>query len=816
MPMNEEPPVPANSIASSEAAPALTPDKLRLLVDPGDVPFASTADAELLEEVIGQGRAVGAIELGIDIDRKGYNVFALGPTGTGRHTVVRAHLVRRAQHRAVPNDLCYVHNFASPESPRALVLPTGEGARLRETLDGLIAELEVALPAAFDSDEYKHRREALEQELKAKRDEALAEIEAYAKDHSVAVIQTPMGFGLAALKRGEMLDGEAFSRLADDERETFETHMKVLRTRLEALLGNLPRWQREHRERLRRLDRSVSAGAVNGHCQAAKKAFATLANVQQHLEALEADVIDNTQDFLASPSSSDPTGLQPETSFRRYRVNVLVDRREQLGAPVIQEDHPSVANLVGRIDHRAQLGTLTTSFDLIKAGALHRANGGFLLLDAQQVLREPMSWEVLKRCLRWGEIRIDSLAQAIGLVSTTTLEPEPIPLDVKVILFGERRIYYLLSQLDPEFAEHFKIAADFADEMDRTAPSTALYARLIATMAREKELLCLDRDAVARVIEQGIRLAEDREKLSMNARALSDLLVEADHWARKRGQDQIAREDVERAVILSQDRQLRLRDKIQESIARGTLRIETDGKRVGSVNGLSVISLGDVSFGRPTRITARVRLGKGEVIDIEREVELGGPIHSKGVLILGGFLGGCFAVDSPLSLRATLVFEQSYGGVDGDSASLAELVALLSALADAPIDQSFALTGSIDQQGHVQAIGGVNEKVEGYFDVCQSRGLTGRQGVLIPASNVPHLMLRTDVVAACAAGRFHVHPVATVGQALALLAGQPTGERDAHGAFPNGSLFGRVEARLNALSQKARDFSAGGGDRSIA
>jgi len=485
-----------------------------------------------------------------------------------------------------------------------------------------------------------------------------------------------------------------------------------------------------------------------------------------------------------------------------------VDHSETKGAPVVYEDHPTFLNLIGRIEHIAQMGALITDFNLIKPGALHRANGGYLIVDAREVLLQPYAWEGLKLALRSRELRIESLGQALSLISTVSLEPEPIPLDVKIVLIGERLLYYLLYQYDPDFSELFKVEADFNEELVRTPENTQLYARLIATMARNENLRPFSRDAVACIIERSARMAGDGTRISIHLGGLADLLREANFWAGDNGHTAITRADVQRAIDEQIRRADRVRERMQEQILRGKVLIDTQGERIGQINGLSVIDLGNFAFGVPSRITARVRMGKGEVIDIEREVELGGPIHSKGVLILSSFLGTRYSAERPLSLWASLVFEQSYSGVEGDSASLAELCALLSALARVPIQQSWAVTGSVNQHGQVQPIGGVNEKIEGFFDICKQRGLTGDQGVIIPAANVDHLMLRQDVVDAVAAGQFRIVAVENVDEAIELLTGVPAGERDESGAFPPGSVNQRVEGRLIDLAEKQRAFEA--------
>jgi lon-related putative ATP-dependent protease len=541
--------------------------------------------------------------------------------------------------------------------------------------------------------------------------------------------------------------------------------------------------------------------------------------IAAYLDAVEKDVIEHVDAFLPPPaerpapgSDGRPPRLSDGDRFRRYQVNVIVDGSAETGAPVVYEDNPTYMNLVGAVEHLAELGTLVTDFGLIRGGALHRANGGYLLLDAHKLLMHSFAWEALKRALRSREIRIETPAQMLSMVSTVTLTPQPVPLDVKVVLIADRWLYYLLSQHDFEFHELFKVAVDFEDDMRWDAETTAAYARLIATMVRREKLKPLDRGAVARAIEHSARLAEDSAKLSMHIGDLADIVRESDYWAGADGRAMIEARDVQQAIEAQRRRSDRVRERSQEMIQRGLVLIDTAGAKVGQVNGLSVLSLGSLTFGKPSRITAKVRLGRGEVVDIERQVELGGPIHSKGVMILSAFLASRYAGEHPLSLWASLVFEQSYGGVEGDSASSAELYALLSALADLPIKQSFAVTGSVNQHGDVQVIGGVNEKIEGFFDTCVARGLDGKQGVLIPAGNVTHLMLRRDVVEAAEAGRFRVYAVRTIDEGIELLTGVPAGQRDGAGKFPDGSVNRRVEDRLIALADQRRRFSAASPD----
>jgi len=772
--------------------------------------FETTDELKDLAEVVGQDRAVEATRFGIGIRQPGYNLFLLGPEGMGKQTIVRRFLEEKAATEPTPSDWCYVNNFDETQEPRALRLPTGLGGKLREDVARLVEELRGAIPAAFETEEYRARRQVIEQEVKEKQQEAFEHLRGEAEKRGIAVAHAPTGIVLAPLRNAEMISPEDFEKLPEEEHKKIESNLGWVREQLRALMREMPEWEKSGRDKLKALNDEVSLFAVGHMIEALRKKYAEHAEIVDFLNAMQENVVANVDEFLTQPESplamlagiTQPEGKHGSPFLRRYQVNLLVGHDTDRGAPVIYEDDPSFANLVGKVEYMAHLGALSTDFNLIRAGALHRANGGYLILDARKVLMQPYAWEGLKRALRSSEIQIKSLGQMLGAVSTISLEPEPIPLQVKVVLLGERLLYYLLCQYDPDFNEFFKVAVDFNERMNRSPEHQELFARLIATLVREEKLQALDRAAVARVIERSARRVDDSEKLSTHRMELIDLLREADYWAREAGRPVTGGADVQQAIDAQIRRADRVRERIQEEIHRGTILIDTTGEQVGQVNGLSVLELGTFAFGQPSRITARVRLGKGEVVDIEREVELSGPIHSKGVLILSGFLGARYAIDRPLSLSASLVFEQSYGMVDGDSASSAELYALLSALSGAPVRQSLAVTGSVNQRGQVQAIGGVNEKIEGFFDVCRARELTGEQGVLIPASNVKNLMLRRDVVDAVRDGKFHVHAVETIDQGIEILTGVPAGERDASGNFPAGTINQRVEARLVELAEK--------------
>jgi len=788
--------------------------QLRQTCDPSQFDFETTAELEELDEIVGQERAVDAIQFGIGIQREGYNLFALGPSGTGKRTTIRQFLDQKAAAESIPSDWCYVNNFEQPHKPRALRLPSGQGVVLRKDMEQLLEELRTAIPAVFESEDYRTRKQEIEEEFRERQEKVFGEIQKQAQEHSIALIRTPVGLAFAPLREEEVISPDEFQKLPEEKRKQVEADISQLQEQLQAIIYQVRQWEREAREKVKELDRQVAMSVVGHPLDELREKHAALPEVVDYLNAVQQDVVENVDEFRKTEEPPQimgiplPPALLGPPLFRRYQVNVLVDHSESEGAPVVYEEHPTYQNLIGRVEHIAQMGALVTDFNLIKPGALHQANGGYLILDARELLLQPYAWDGLKRALRSGEMRIESLGQVLSLVSTVSLEPQPIPLEVKVVLIGERLLYYLLYEFDPDFGELFKVEADFSEEMARTPESNQLYARLIGTMARREGLRPFDRGAVARVIEHSARTAGDAEKLSVHLLSTADLLREADYWAGVTGNGVVSAADVQRAIDAQIRRADRLRERLQEEIKRGTILIDTTGERVGQVNGISVVALGNFAFGRPNRITARVRLGKGEVVDIEREVELGGPIHSKGVLILSGLLGARYATEHPLSLSASLVFEQSYGGVEGDSASLAELCALLSALAGVPAKQSLAVTGSVNQYGEVQAIGSVNEKVEGFFDVCQARGLTDEQGVIVPAANVQHLMLRQDVVEAVAAGQFHVHPVQTVDQGIELLTGILAGERDEEGNFPEGSVNQRAEARLIELAEKQRAFTA--------
>lgn len=792
----------------------LSVEQLYQETNPEIFDFETTDQVEDLTDIIGQSRAVEAVRFGTGMQREGYNIFAVGPSGTGKRTLILKFFEQGAEEESIPDDWCYVHNFDQDHQPKIIRLPAGTGREFQVDMDQFVDELLNALSTAFESDEYRTRRRMVESELQERQESAFDELQAKAQKDEFALLRTPAGLVFAPVKDGEVMPPEEFNKLADDLRQELEKKVQVLQKELQELLHQIPIWQRELRNSVRDLNHEITEVAVESILGELKSKYAAFEQVEEYLTAVQNDVVENASQLLESEERSDEEDDRPRLSglmgrgrvvrnlTRRYKVNLFVDNSSTQGAPVVFEDNPTYQNLIGRVEQMAQLGTLVTDFSLIKPGSLHRANGGYLVLDARKVLLQPYAWEALKRAIDNQQVRIESPGQMLGMLSTISLEPEPVPLDVKVALLGDRLLYYLLSQSDPEFGELFKVQADFAEQIPRTDENQALYAQMIASLARRDELRSLDRGAVARVIEHCSRVVGDSEKMTIQVNSIIDLLNEADYWAGQNGDEIVRAADIQKAIDARIQRSDQMRERYQENILRETIMISTDGSKIGQVNGLSVVGVGDFMFGFPSRITASVRKGKGEVVNIEREVELSGPIHSKGVLILAGFLGQRYAAEETLSLSASLVFEQSYSGVEGDSASSAELYGLLSAIARVPIKQSFAVTGSVNQHGQVQAIGGVNEKIEGFFDICQQRGLTGEHSVLIPAANVKHLMLRQDVRQAVARGDFKIYPIAEIDQGIELLTGIPAGAADEAGVYPPDTINGKVQERLEKLSRK--------------
>ncbi|MEM7547964.1 MAG: ATP-binding protein [Pseudomonadota bacterium] len=801
----------------------LKASELSPVCDPASVAAVLKEKASAPGHLYGQRRGLDAIEFGAGIARPGFNVFILGSRGSGRRTAARDLAKTRAAATSPPDDWVYVHNFAKAWCPTAIRLPAGMATPLSQAISAMVTDLRHAIPALFESEEYHERRREIDEAAEEEQTDKMNLIRDKAQAESIGIIRTPMGFALTPLEDGEVVKPEVFNARPEADRKKVQNIIEALQEDLTATLQDMPAIEKHRREQVRSLNAEMAATVIDASIKAVRDQFEGIDAVASRLEDVRADLLDRVEVFITKPDGRNEMHAEsafPETSgpvdadprLRRYLVNPIIANNGDAGrtaAPVVDEDHPTLSRLVGHVEHRSRMGALETDFLMIRPGALHRANGGFLIIDALRLLREPLAWNALKRTLRSGRIEITSLAEELSLVSTVSLEPRAIPLDLKVILIGDRMLYYLLAQFDPEFSELFKIEADFDDEIPWDAATTTEYARMVRAIMEEDDLMPLDADAMAAVLVEAAREAGDAERLTMRIGRLKDLLHEADHRTRSTKADVIDAATITRTVDERTRRADRLREKSHEMITRDIRLIDTGDAKVGQINGLSVLQVGDTAFGQPTRITARARMGAGKVIDIERETKLGGPIHSKGVLILSSYLAATYALNAPVSLWASLVFEQSYGGVEGDSASSAELYALLSALSGVPIRQSLAVTGSVNQLGEVQAIGGVNEKIEGFFDICAARGLTGDQGVLIPRANTVHLVLRKRVIDAVRDGKFHVYTVTNIDQGMELLTGMEAGIRSDEGMFTPHSINGLVEARLQAFADARRAFGDG-------
>ncbi|MEZ5481512.1 MAG: ATP-binding protein [Porticoccaceae bacterium] len=780
----------------------LQPESLYHACDLSLLDFETTADLTPLDIPLGQKRALEAIEFGVDIEQTGFNLFVLGATGLGKRKSVEHVLSQRVVAERPLSDWCYVNNFEMPQKPKVLQVPAGIGHKLRKDMESLVEDLLTSLPSVFQSEDYRTRRQEIDDEFQERQEQAFKKLSSDANERGVAVLRTPAGYTIGPMINGKLAGAEEFEKLSEDEKKRIEKLIADSQLELQSIIRNIPLLEREHYQRVKALNQEVTHHNVEQLIAWIENTYRDLPEVISYLAAVKKNAIENAEDFLSGNGSFKETNLGSRiAAFHEYTVNVIVDNRETKGQPILFEDNPTYQNLSGRVEYISQMGALLTDFTLIKSGSLLRANGGYLVLDAQKVLTHAFAWEGLKRALKSREVKIESLEEMLSLASTLSLEPESIPFNVKVILTGEPYLYYLLKAYDPEFGELFKVAADFSQDTARDTVNTEGYARLVAAVQGNNGTRPLNKGAVERVIENASRESGDSQKLSLSIENISELLHEADYWAGKENSQIIRVQDIEGAIEKRRYRQDKYREQMQEQITRGFKLIDTEGEKVAQVNGLSVLQVGDYAFGQPSRITATARLGQGNVIDIEREVKLGGHIHSKGVMILSSYLANRYAINQPFPLSATLVFEQSYGMVDGDSATAAELCVLLSALGEIPLQQRYAVTGSMNQLGEIQPIGGVNEKIEGFFDVCQTRGLSGEQGVIIPAANQVNLMLRADVRKAVAEKRFSIYTAKHVDDVMEILSGYPRGEFESGGQFSEGSFNRKIQNRIEALQQ---------------
>lgn len=793
----------------------LTSDQLYRKCDPSKFDFNSTADLEERLSALGQDRAIHAVELGIHIKSRGYNLFCLGPEGTGKTSLVKRILEKEAKNRKTPDDWAYVYNFDEPYKPIAISFPAGQAAEFAKDVDELLEELSDSLPEIIESEEYKAALGIIRQKYKTKKEEYINVLQKKAKGKRVSLLHMQMGLVVAPMKDGEVLSPDAFEQLPEEEKKMVMDDLNAMQEEIENATQDLPRWEEKQKREITVLREKFVRSAVKDPIDALRKKYKSL-QPSRFLKQIQDNILNNIDDFVptdsdkqaaAAGAEEDPLQLllskmkQPEEDkFAKFKVNVIVKNVPDSGAPIITVDYPTQGNLVGKVERIQQYGALLTDFTLIKAGALHQANGGFLLLDARKVLEQPYAWDSLKRAIASKRVKIEAPSEETSF-TTISLDPEPIPLDIKVVLTGDFEIYELLSERDPDFRDFFKVEADFGMIMDRNAENEIEYAKLIGSLSKKKQLRSLNRQAVARVIEYASRLADDAGKLTAHISSIGDLLREADYWARVSNSKQIGKNHIDQAIEAQIYRSDRIKKAMLEEIDKGTILMDVKGERVGQINGLVVYDFSRYSFGKPARITTQVRIGKGDFMDIEREISMSGPIHTKGVLILKSLISNRFAKHSPLSLSASIVFEQSYGGVDGDSASSTEYYCLLSAISNIPIKQNIAVTGSINQFGEIQPIGGVNEKIEGFFDVCAHDGLTGKQGVIIPRTNVDNLMLRADIVQAVEEGRFTIYAIDTVDDGIEILTGVKAGKADNNGNYPKGTVNYLVEESLRQYYQ---------------
>lgn len=793
----------------------LPPESLRSVCDPESLPFDRTDELAPLGEFIGQERGVRALEFGLALEKPGYNIFVTGLTGTGKATAIREYIQRAIEARRaagqlrLPDDWCYVYNFEDPDRPNAVRLPAGGGRSLRHQLEELLSAVRSVVSRAFTSEDYEQRRRELMETSQREAQKLIEITQEQARSAGFLLRYSPVGVALIPLNsEGKPMKPEEFAELDPAQREEIEARQRQIMESVEQAGERLRALEREMQGRLRQLDRQIGEAAVSGLFASVIAQNSHLPEVASFLERLREFTvahIDLFRDREGQPqqAAAGPAGAHPDP-FLAFRCNVLVDNSGAEGPPIVIEPNPTWTNLFGKIERRAHLGTYFSDHTLLKPGAVHLANGGYLILNLMDILTKPGSWEGLKRVIRTQEVRLEDPLEQFGFIAPQALRPEPIPVQVKVVVTGDPLLYYLLAAYDEDFWEIFKVKADFDIQIDRTPENVDSYARFIRACCQRDHLRPFDRTAVARIVEHGSRTVSDQEKLSSRFGQLRDIIIQADFWAAQEGAEVVTGRHVQRALDERIYRLNLLEERIRELIARGVIMVDVDGAVVGQVNGLSVIDLGEFSFGRPSRITARTFLGQKGVVSIERESQLSGRIHDKGVLILSGYLGWKYAQDRPLSISASISFEQAYEPVEGDSASLAELCAVLSSLADIPLRQDLAVTGSVNQRGEIQPVGGLNEKIEGFHDICRVMGFTGRQGVIIPSRNRRHLMLRDDVVESVRGGRFHIYAVDSVDQALELLTGLPAGQRQADGTYPAGSINARVEARLREMAEAMR------------
>ncbi|RMG69931.1 MAG: ATP-dependent protease [Nitrospirae bacterium] len=779
--------------------------------DPSIFSFKSTEELPPFEGTIGQDRALSAIDFGLNLQSKGFNIFVLGESGTGKTSTIKTLIKRKAEGEAVPPDWCYVYNFKDPDIPLAISLEPGKASEFKKDMEELIESLKKEIPRVFESKEYEKQKNRILEEFQKRQKELFGAVEEEAESKGFSIKRTVGGFFIVPVKKtGEPLSEEEFQGLDEKTKKKIEEIGKLLQEKLDDVVRTIKAGEKLVTELLKKLEREAALSVLGSLIDELKSKYSENKKLLNYLDDVKEDILENLDDFKTTQEETSPPVPflkmpKQEPRFNKYAVNVIVNNRDLKGAPCVFETNPTYYNLFGRIEHKFQYGVAVTDFTMIKAGSLHRANGGYLVINALDLLRNLFSYDALKRAIRNREVKIEDIWEQYRLVTTAMLKPEPIPLDVKVILIGNPYIYYILYNLDEEYRELFKVKADFDNTMERNEENLTKYATFVATKSKEEGLLPFDPSGVAKVVEYGSRLAEHQRKLSSKFSDISDLIRESHYWATKDGSEIVKGEHVEKALKEKFYRHNKIEEKLRELMLEDTLIVETEGEKIGQINGLAVMDMGDYSFGKPSRITATVYSGKAGVVNIERETKMSGKIHEKAILILSNFLGRMYAQKKPITLSASITFEQLYGLIEGDSATCAELYALLSAIARVPIKQSIAITGSMDQDGNVQPIGGVNEKIEGFFRLCKVRGLTGEQGVIVPERNVKNLMLSSEVIEAVKEGRFHIYAISRIEEGVPLLMGLEAGQMLPDGTYPEGTLNYLVEKRLTEIREAMKE-----------
>lgn len=793
------------------------PEKVTGYCDPDSLGFETTEEVQPLEKTVGQDRAVSALDFGLSIDAPGYNIYVAGFPGTGRTTTLGNFLKQAAAQRPAPDDWCYVHNFYNPLQPVAMRMPAGTGRQLVQDLDELIRDCRRNLPQAFDSEEYRRRVEDAMQGIQRQREAITQEIDQVARQRGFMVQPSPMGVVTTPLKDGQPLTREQYSQLPAEERDTLRQKSEGLQGFIDQRLSDLRGVEREAVRLRAQIDRDSVLAIIAPVINELRERYSGIPALLLYLEDLRTDIAEHLDDFRIqdeqqpqqSREAAKAREMAEEERLLRYKANVLVDNANTQGAPVVFEYSPTYYNLFGRVEYRTSFGTAATDLTMIRPGAIHRANGGYLALQVKDVLSSPLVWETLKRVLRSREIRIENIAEQYSPIPTSTLRPEPIPINTKIILMGTPMLFHLLQRGDEDFRKFFKVKADFDLSMERTPENMRFYASFVCDQCRDMGLMPFHKTGVAKVLEYASRLVEHQGRLTTRFIDIVDVITEATYWAKRDGTGRLVMgHHVAKAVQERTYRSNLPEERLQQFTNEGTIMIDTDGAVVGQVNGMSVLDMGDYAFGRPVRITARTALGRGQLANVDREAQMTGRTHNKGFLIITGYIMGKYGQDKPLSFRSSIGFEQTYDEVEGDSASSAELYALLSGLANVPIQQGIAVTGSVNQRGEIQAIGGATYKIEGFFDTCKAKGLTGRQGVIIPRANIKNLVLREDVIQAIRDGLFTVYAVESVDQAVEVLTGVPAGQPDASGAYPEDSLNAMIAKNLERLASRAREFGS--------